>query len=69
MAILMTCVTWTLVCDDHCENHLLINNILKGHSGESLDDFGHSYAFLDTMPKEQCLNDKQDFNKMQTSSP
>lgn len=51
-------------CDDHCGNCLLIHNTLKGHSEESLDDFGHSYKFLDTKPKEQSLNDKQDFNKM-----
>lgn len=50
--------------DDHRENCLLIYNMLKGHSGESLDDFGHSCKFLDKMPKEQSLNDKQDFNKM-----
>lgn len=55
MAILMTTVKTVF---------LFIYNMLKGHSGESLDDFGHSCKFLDKMPKEQSLNDKQDFNKM-----
>lgn len=54
MAILMTTV----------KTVFLFITCWKAIQEKGLDDFGHSCKFLDKMPKEQSLNDKQDFNKM-----